>query len=398
VNNLAKDSKEIPVKLTATTPQSEVPVEVEGSTIPLPAGPHDRGGETDLRYGPYLEAVHHLLVKDEYQKLLEALGFRLSRVVRVDEIDCLEIRSEKHGACYHVARVEVCVLGQKLPFAVNVAATPEAREQLVRDFRLLATLNKRYNYKFLPNVYYKGAGSYKEKGKIVKWLPMYVAEWFRNFHEFHLHRDDVSGSNRILLWDLDRKSRYLSQQQCLELYRQAARILTLYYDYNNFRQIYPWHHAAGDFVVKVEKGRVDLRLITVRGYEPAVDFKSRKKSAKSLALILFFLQLTILMRFDRLDGVGDVVWAGDYCLEGTVEGFFEGLVSGDAKVRRDMPSVGEFLDLLRTFSKEEWLHFLVELLATYNFSQDELSLISDRGENHIEYLQQVLSKLKTSNI
>jgi hypothetical protein len=145
VNNSAKHSKKIPVKLMATIPQAQVPVEGEVRAIPLPAGPHGKDGEVALRYGSYLEAVHHLLLKHDYQKLLKALGSRLSRVVSVEEIDSLEIRSEKHGAFYHVARVDVSVSGQKVAFAVNVAATPEGEKQLARDFRLLENLNQRYN-------------------------------------------------------------------------------------------------------------------------------------------------------------------------------------------------------------------------------------------------------------
>ena len=385
------NSKKIPVKLLVTTPQTQVPVEFAGSTIPLPTGPHNLEGKADLLYEPYLEAVHHLLIKDDCQKLLEALCSRLNRVVTVKEIDALEIRTEKHGACYHVARVDVGVSGQKVPFAVNVAATPEAREQLVRDFRLLKMINKRYNYKFIPHVYFKGAGCYRERGKPVKWLHMFVAEWFENFHEFHLHREDASGSSRILLWDLDRGSRYLSQKQCLELYRQIARILTLYYDYNNFRQIYPWHHAAGDFVLKEEEGKVDVRLITIRDYGAVVDFTSREKAAKLLGLTLFFLHLTIQMRIDRLDGVGQVVWAEDLCLEGALAGFFSGLQQGKKQSRKDIPGAEEVRDLFRRFSSNEWLQLLVEMLGSYKFYQEELSLIRVHCDAHIDCLKGLLA-------
>jgi len=387
----AKNSKKIPIRLLATTPQAEVPVEVVRSTIPLPAGPHGREGEPDLLYGPYLEAVHHMLVKDDYQKLFKALGSRLNRVVTAEGIDCLEIKVEKHGACYHVARVDVSVAGQKVPFAVNVAATSEAREQLNRDFRLLEMLNNRYDNKVLPNVYFKGAGFYRERGKPGKWLHMFVAEWFRGYHEFHLHRDDASGSKRILLWDLDSGSRYISQDQCLDFYRQAARILTLYYDYHNFRQIYRWHHAAGDFVLKVNKRKVDVRLITIRNYGAVVDFSSRKRAAKLLGLIIFFLHLTIQMRIDRLDGVGQVVWAEDHCLKGTITGFFAGLTEGNKRDRKGIPSAGEIRDLLRRFSKDEWLQFLVEMLGSYKFSQEELSLLRHHGDNHMGCLKGLLA-------
>ena len=392
--NSAKNRQKIPVRLVATTPQGEVSVELVRGAILLPAGPHSKEEESDLRYGPYLRAVNHMLLKDDYQKLFEALHTRLNRVVSVEEIDCLEIKTEKHGAWYHVARVDVSIGGQKIPFAVNVAAAPKGREQVERDFRLLKMLNGLYDYKILPDVYFNGAGLYREKGKPAKWLHMFVGEWLRGYHEFHLHRDDASGANLMLLWDLDRGSRYISQEECFDLYRQAAKILTLYYDYHSWRQIYPWHHAAGDFVLKTKKGKIHVRLITIRDYGAVVDFSSRKRAAKLLGLIIFFLYLTIQMRVDRLDGVGQVVWAEDYCLKGTVAGFFAGWAELNKRSRKEIPSTGELRDLLRRFSRDEWLQFLVEMLGSYKFSQEELSLLSYYGDAHISGLKALLASSK----
>jgi hypothetical protein len=364
-----KDASKIPVRLLATTPRGEVDLgEKSKATTHLPAGPQSAEGQSELRYGPYLGAVHYLLLRNNCQKILAALTHRLGRLVKLKEVDAIEIRTEKHGAFYHVARADLSVLGQRVSFAVNVAVSDATRAQLERDFNLLHSLAKRYNYRFLPQAYFKGAGIYREPGKPLRWLHMFVAEWFRDYHEFHLHRDQADGSSRMLLWDLGRGSRYLSKHQCVGLYRRGAKILTLYYNWNNFKQIYPWHHAAGDFVLK-------------------------KKAGKLLALILFFLHLTIQMRIDRLDGVGDVVWAEDYCLEGVVPGFLEGLAEGEGRDRREMPSALEIHALLRNFTGEEWMQFLVELLGTYNFSQEELALIRDHGDGHIDRLQQVLARV-----
>ena len=388
-----KDANKIPVRFLATTPRREVDLgEKSRATTHLPAGPHSGGGESELLYGPYLEAVHYLLLRNNCQKILGALAHRLGRLVMLEEVDGIEIRTEKHGAFYHVARADVSVSGQMLSFAVNVAVSDTARAQLERDFNFLRGLTKRYNYKFLPQVYFKGAGIYREPGKPLRWLHMFVAEWFRDYHEFHLHRDQADGSSRMLLWDLGRGSRYLSKHQCIALYRLGTKILTLYYNWNNFKQIYPWHHAAGDFVLREKEGTIDLRLVTVRDYTAVVDFTTSKKAGKLFALILFFLHLTIQMRIDRLDGVGDVVWAEDYCVDGVVSGFIEGLAEGEGRARRGMPSPLEIHTLLRKFSGEEWMQFLVELLETYTFSQEELDLIRDHGDGHIECLRRVLAK------
>jgi hypothetical protein len=223
---------------------------------------------------------------------------------------------------------------------------------------------------------------------------MFAAEWFRDYHEFHLHRNPTDHSQQLRLWDLDRGSSVLSREQSVELYRQAARILTLHYNWNSFEQIYPWHHAAGDFVAKKASGQMDLRLITVRDYRPVVSLRTEKREGKLLALIFFFLHLTIQMRLDRFDGVGEVGWADQFCIRAICTGFFDGLELGGKKTRKGIPAVTEILDLLRSFTKEEWLHFLGECLQTYTSSQDELYLIQQYGTAHLDGVQQALATLE----
>jgi hypothetical protein len=386
-----KNAHHISVRFIATTPSGDVPLNTARAKKYLPTDPRAGDTENGLRYGPYLEAVRTLLMRNNCQRILEALARRLDRVVDLAEIEWLEIRTEKHGAHYHVARADFSLAGDILSFAVNVATSEEAKSQLVKDYRLLSKLERRYGYPCLPRVYFKGAERYREDGKTKRWLHMFVAEWLRGYHEFHLHPDQRENSYHVLLWDLDRGSRYLSREQCLELYRQAAKILSLYYDWNTFKQIYPWHHAAGDFVLQEDGNKVDIRLITIRDYGPVVDFSSRKRAAKLLALILFFLHLTIQMRLDRLDGVGEVVWANDYCLEGVVAGFFEGLTLGDATGRSGIPSELEIRGLLQSFARDEWLDLMKECLETYSFSQEELALVNAHGEAHLDKLQEVLA-------
>lgn len=62
-----------------------------------------------------------------------------------------------------------------------------------------------------------------------------------------------------------------------------------------------------------------------------------------------------------------------------------------------MPSPLEIHALLRKFSGEEWMQFLVELLETYSFSQEELSLIRDHGDGHIDSLRQVLASISVDS-
>ncbi len=386
-----KVSQKIPVRFLATTPSGDMAVDERNRETYLPVDPQGPTTDARLRYGPYLEAVQDFIFRKDGGEMLAALGSRLGRQVDITSIDWIDIRTEKHGACYQVARVDVRALGKTLSFAVNVAVTESGKSQLRQDFRLLRRLGGRYGYHLLPRVYFKGAERYRERGGRAHWLHMFVAQWFEGYHEFHLSRKCANEPPCIFLWDLDGGSRYLSRDRSLELYRQAAEILTLYYDWNGCKQIYPWHHAAGDFVLREDGGKVDVRLITIRDYSAVVDFRTEKREAKLLALILFFLHLTIQMRLDRLDGVGGVAWAEDYCLEGVVTGFFEGWVSGDHRSRRTIPAGGELMEVLRSFDGGEWFHLLEECLGAYQFSREELSLVQEYGRAHLDKLQQVLA-------
>jgi hypothetical protein len=124
-----------------------------------------------------------------------------------------------------------------------------------------------------------------------------------------------------------------------------------------------------------------------------VNFETEKKEGKLLALILFFLHLTVQMRLDRLDGVGKVVWADAYCLEGVITGFLEGLSSGAPKDREDLPAESDVLGLLRSFSGDEWKELMNEFLKTYSLSREELALIREHSDAHLDSVQQALATL-----
>jgi len=85
-------------------------------------------------------------------------------------------------------------------------------------------------------------------------------------------------------------------------------ILTLY-KYEHLPPHPSWHHAAG-ISCKEHWGVVDVRLTTARGYEPLVIFIEDQDINPVMALLYFFLDLTVRMRLDRWEGVGEIVWAG----------------------------------------------------------------------------------------
>ena len=66
-------------------------------------------------------------------------------------------------------------------------------------------------------------------------------------------------------------------------------------------------------------------LISIRKYGPLIENVNKDLGTVLDALLIFLLQLSIRMRLDRLDGVGEYVWADIWAVKGTVSGFFKGL-------------------------------------------------------------------------
>lgn len=345
-----------------------------------------------LRNGPYLDAVLSFLLKKDCEPLLAALAWYLGQPVTIADIDGLALRAEKHGACYHVARADVSVAGVVFPIVVNVAASPADRSILERDFQLLSKLGRQYAQSSVPKIFYKGAARYRDGRLAGGWLHMFAGQWFAGFHEFHLHRDAAAGHDAIMLWDLDHGYRCLPDNQRLDLYREAARILTQHYDPMSGRQIYPWKHAAGDFVARQHNNTIELRLITIRNYAKVVPFALGKSMARLLSLVYFLLHLTIQMRLDRLQGVGEMAWAEDSCLAPIMDGFFAGLAVSEQS--RDLTQGIDLVSLLRDFSSSDWAQLHEQFLAIYDFSEEELDLIACHGTTHLDELQSTLALIK----
>ena len=214
-----------------------------------------------------------------------------------------------------------------------------------------------------------------------------LEDWFEGYHEFHITLEE--GEKRLKLWEFGTGYKYISPEQSFELYKQASKILTLYYDLKDFGEIYPWHHAAGDFIVKIDGERTDVRLSTARRYEPLLDYT--QKINPLLALFYFFLNLSIRMRLDRIDGVGEITWSDASCLEGMVTGFFEAL-----KLKEtidDYPGLSEeFSGLARSFRKDELTDILKPIIDMYQGS-DDLPVIANNLEGHLEELYATLQNL-----
>jgi hypothetical protein len=224
----------------------------------------------------------------------------------------------KHGEHYHPARLEMPGPGAPGEWVVNVAVSDAGRSLLRREQAILLRLG-RTPPGFLPEVYGWG----EVEGRPGVRMGMLLGEWFRGFHEFHLTRL-TDGTLGMILWDAERGNRLLSPVQVAAVYRKTAHILTSYLDFDGFEAIGAWHHAAGDFVVR-DVPEIDLRLVTAREYRPVFINPPADFEALLNACLVFLLQLSLRTRLDRLDGTGDMVWAGPEAVGPTVEGVVAGL-------------------------------------------------------------------------
>jgi hypothetical protein len=218
-----------------------------------------------------------------------------------------------------------------------------------------------------------------------------LGEWLEGYHEWHLSDDPESGDRRIHLWDYKNGYRFLSDAESYELLLQASSILTHYYNQVSFRQIYPWHHGAGDFIVKAEPDVISVKLITARNYEPLVHFDQAEEADRLVAAIQFLLNLCLRIRLDRLDGVGEPAWIGNFAVHAAVNGFFAGLAATQAQDRLSIGPVADFLEIMQSFEAQEIYDMHESLLEIYaEEDQDDFRLIQAKLPGHAAELHEVL--------
>jgi hypothetical protein len=278
---------------------------------------------------------------------------------------------------------------------LNVAVSELGKNHVSKEFHNLKMLNAEFAESFLPRVYSMGEVTSDSQRKFC----LFLAEWFQDYHEFHISRDTSDSQRKVCVWD-DRNGRYyLSRGQTSRLYRQAARIMTYYYNVTTFEHISPWHHAAGDFIIKPDQDNIDLKLITVRGYAPLFKDPNEQNPAAGhaeqimQALLIFFLKLSLWMRLDRIDGVGEIVWSDPAVVQGTVAGVLDGLAP-----KPPVPILPDTVDIcfkyyLSVCSAADLLELLESILHAVNPTAPEKTLIEQHLAEHTQALLQAIKKL-----
>lgn len=370
------------IRLFRSTQKGPVPFDEDTLDTGLPFA-RPLGGETGgsvVRYRDYLDGVQDFLLQNR-DRLTLAVRERLPGCNR--HIDRIDITAEKHGSDYHPAGVTAYCGEAAVRFAVNAALTERGKERLEREFRALSHLQAKYGGTHVPRVHFMGDSVSCEGAAGECPSRMFLADWLDGFHEFHLTDGEGTQDCRGVLWDLQNGYTSLSGEEMREIHRQAAFILTSFYDVESFEEIFPWHHAAGDFVVARSRDGIQVKLIAVRQYGPRIVIDKSASSSRQSALLLFFANLTVRMRLDRIDGTGDIAWAGDRCVEATVCGFLDALRGKVGAGECDAAFYGEFVERLETMSPTEAAELFSVVAESYDPVAPDVPVILDHLIDHI---------------
>jgi hypothetical protein len=339
-----------------------------------------------VNYGDYFQAAGQFLKKNHYNVISAAVSHRIGRTIHPEEIRDIRVCLEKHGAFYHPSRIDVVGVDFQTAFVLNVAVSTTGRDHIEKEYGIIEKLNDVIPGHFLPNLYARNDIALKKDLK----LGMFLGEWFDGYHEFHLSRDPSDNTLKIRVWDPDCGGFYLSAKQCREVYRQASRILTSCYNVETTEHIFSWQHASGDFIVKLDNNTIDVKLITVRNYDAVLKNRDRNTETVMYALLVFFLNLTIRMRLDRLDGTGELAWSDDISVAGSVLGFLESLAQKPGTHMLPGPIDVCFMVQLLNHTPSELMAVSRTLLKAYCPQAPEIPLIRQHLPKHVAVLRRVL--------
>jgi len=346
-----------------------------------------------LTLGDYFSCMERFVCRDNGQLLNRVLHDHFPACKTFRRLKKITIASEKHGALYHIARVMLRTADATGTLAITAAVEEKSRESLQSEFLRIGALNEKHTPSYLPAVYCHGHEQCRTPAGTAT-IAFVLGQWLTGFHEWHLAIDPTDQSEKIRLWDTGAGNRFLSAREARELLRQAAAILTRYYDWRTFAQIRAWHHAAGDFVFRNRDGRVEVRLITVRDYGPPAGFSAAKGKNTETGLVVFLLNLALRMRLDRLDGIGVPAWLEGFAVEESVRGFLETLAAFEKEQELPAGFVDQFRTLLTTFDQQDFAEIYQQLLAVDEQTPaDEAILLKNRLPEHCHQLCKAVAAL-----
>jgi hypothetical protein len=352
--------------------------------------------EMAVTYGDYFTAIQRALCKDQGTALGEALIGLEAGPVSLEQIERVTIQLLKHGQYYHPSRLEVAAAGAVHHLALNVALTEDGIALLPRETAALDSLADQTGVTGVPRVLAKGGCAFSD-GRRGLW---FLAPWFDGFHEFHLTRC-ADGRMSVLVWDAAADPLNLTKAQTEALLEGAARLLAAAVNPHTLAHIFPWHHAAGDFVVRLDQGAPpQVRLITVRDYgallpPPENGGEDPETTLDHLiyALLLLIVQAALRLRVDRLDGIGDIVLHPVSVVAPICRGLLDGLVR--MRTRWQLPAAldGVLQDYVRSLSLAQLRDLNHVVQGGFATGSPERDLLAGHLDGHVRELHHCLQAL-----
>jgi hypothetical protein len=346
--------------------------------------------------GAYFRAVHQALCVDGCAPLYEALAAMPGGAAEMERIDGVDIQLLKHGQFYHPSKIVVYTAKGHRSLALNLAFSSDGVGLMPREIAALRTLSEQEGELGVPPVLAQGVCILETAAPATErdglW---FLCPWCDGFHEFHLTRQ-TGGRLKVTVWDGAPVPTLLQAEQAVDLLEGAARLLTTAFNPHTLAHIFPWHHAAGDFVVRLDpSGYPTLRLITVRDYQPLIQPADDADAALDRLLhaqTLLFLQAALRLRVDRLDGVGEIV-LHPFSM---VTPICRGLLAGLARMRRRWRLPAEldavFMDALGALSPGQLLELNQAIQGGFAQDSPERAVIRDHLETHTQALYDSLQK------
>ncbi len=356
-------------------------------SVPLPSDRNnsEHAKDSAITLGDYFTAAESFLSRDDFFVVKSSLQKSEKIELQTSDIEKIEVFLVKHGQFYHPAKIAVHVLKKTVLFVLNLATSEEGLSCIEREYPVLEKLSGKNSN--IPAVYEKGDVAVKDKAV----LSMFLAKWFDEYNEFHISYDD--GVKKVIVWDYEKGFYYLSEKEMFQLYKQATKIMTSCYNVETFEQIQPWHHAAGDFVVKNDIDGLDVKLITVRQYTSL--FENTFDDADSIleGALIFLVSLSIRMRLDRVDGVEDSVWADDIVLSAVVAGFFESLSFHKTPTIFESDLSTCFKNYIFDIDSDALNDYSMMVRESYHPDSSDYLIVSDNITEHVSLLNQELKKV-----
>ena len=348
----------------------------------------------NLTYGEFFEAVSIFINTHLSDYISKAIFHAVKRTIALHEITRIQIHLEKHGAFYHPARIVLLLADCRISLVVNVAISTMGKNTIKNEYGLLTQLANRISPAWVPRVF--GYDRVRIDGRL--YAQMFLGEWFEDFHEFHVSKKNSLDKTGIRVWDPIEGNLFLSRNQTQHVFEQAAMILTAYYNVETFEQITSWHHAAGDFVVCLHEDEPSLKLVTVRAYEPFINVSEEVVGLETAlnTLLIFLLNLSIRLRVDRMNGVGDVAWVEADVVPGIISGFFKGLLLqvDNSYIPHDL--IEAFKTFLLHLPEMDIRDILMGIVNQIDPKNPDLPVIKQNLDNHVETVLSELRRMKTS--